>query len=107
MVKSEVSHTLYLRNNENPYGNQYKRYPNFCKDCISGLPEADLGLVEAIDRNCDASPPLIHTSNIVLTPRAANALEQIFKAFLSPALTVSGMLLAWWPSVGQRPRYEY
>ncbi|PPB82049.1 hypothetical protein B0O95_11416 [Mycetohabitans endofungorum] len=25
--------------------------------------------------------------------------------FLSPALTVSGTLLAWWPSVGQRPRY--
>jgi hypothetical protein len=97
VVKAEISHTLYLRNNENPYGTQYKRYPGFCKDGMSDLPE----LTSDCWRQLTKTAMLLHrfyTRQSLCSIRGPRMhSSQYSRHFLNLVLTMSGTLPAWWP----------
>jgi histidinol-phosphate aminotransferase len=79
-------HALHLRNNENPYGGLYRRYPGFSNDGVAGLSESYLDVIRFIEQEHDAAPLHLQTSNISLSLGAASALEQVFKAFFEPCV---------------------
>lgn len=80
------SQTLYLRDNENPYGTQFRNYPNLDKDGLVMFVQTYLALIEKIDRDHGGRSPSLHASNIIFTSGAACAIEQVFKAYFEPGV---------------------
>lgn len=78
--------TIYLRNNENPFGGAFRTYPE--EPCDEpGLAQCWLDLIAGLEHRHD--PRLdyrLTAANILLTHGAAAALEQIFKAYFEPGL---------------------
>ncbi|WP_445115921.1 pyridoxal phosphate-dependent aminotransferase [Acinetobacter sp. WZC-1] len=81
---TESKGTLYLQNNENPYGDLYKRYPGYRQDGLDGLARKYLDLILHIDRSRGASPQQLNDHHILLTLGASGALETVFKTFFEP-----------------------
>jgi histidinol-phosphate aminotransferase len=78
--------TLLLRNNENPFGTAYWRYPGFGDDAIPKLSESYLEMLELFELEHGAVPLGLDASNIIFTSGAACALEQALKAFFEPGV---------------------
>ncbi len=82
----EVDGTIYLRNNENPFGGDFRRYPGFTQDGLDDLVLQYLNLIKRFEHNCGSPPVDLDERNVLLTQGAASGLEQVFKAFFEPGI---------------------
>lgn len=78
--------TLLLRNNENPFGTDYCRYPGFGNDAIFKLTESYLDWLQLSEQTDHAAPLVLDASNLIFTTGAAGALEQVINAFFEPGV---------------------
>lgn len=76
--------TNYFRNNENPFGSKYNRYPGYSNDKIKELPGAYLELIQGLDINLGARNHNLNNTNIVFSQGAASGFEQVIKVFFEP-----------------------
>jgi histidinol-phosphate aminotransferase len=85
VTEARNPHAIYLRNNENPYGGDFRHYPEdqFGKE---SLPEAYLKLIGSFERMSGGAEHGLSAPNILLTQGAAGALEQVFKAYFEPGI---------------------
>jgi len=86
---SEVhdSDIIYLRDNENPFGGIFNRYPHYQRGRDS-LSESYLRLIVDMDGMNGGAGCALEVSNILLTQGAGGALEQVFKACFEPGVDV-------------------
>lgn len=82
---------IYFRNNENPFGTEYKRYPGYSDDGMETLPEAYLAFIQMVDKLCGAQSQSLDNSNVLFTQGAAGGFEQIIKTFFEPAKDIIGL----------------
>lgn len=79
---------IILTNNENPYGGEYRQYPDTGKSGLEAFAASYLKLLTHIEDLHDTGHPSLTPENIILTNGSAVALEQIFKAYFEPGKDV-------------------
>ncbi|MEH2920528.1 aminotransferase class I/II-fold pyridoxal phosphate-dependent enzyme [Samsonia erythrinae] len=79
--RSEDRGMVNLRDNENPFGGEEKRYPD---NMTTRLAECYLRALDIIENRENNVSPL-GTENVLLTRGASDALDLIFRAFFEPA----------------------